>query len=76
MAFFTLAFTAKVMLPALKVALVVGSILAFINHGGAIVRMDFDGGRLLQVLLSYMVPYCVSIYSAVKAIQSHDRTRT
>jgi len=68
--FFELAFTSSIVIPALKVALFVGTLLALINHGTAIVEMDLSISRLFQVVLTYFVPYGVSTYSAVKAIQN------
>ncbi|GAA6137848.1 hypothetical protein NBRC116583_15950 [Arenicella sp. 4NH20-0111] len=70
--FFTLALSARVVLPSLKIAAVVGTILAAINHGGTIMRMDMNAVSALQLVLTYIVPYCVSTYSAVRAIQSHE----
>ena len=47
---------------AIKVALVVGSALNLINQGGRLI----EGLPLswFQVMLNYLVPYCVSSYSA------------
>lgn len=49
---------------AIKVALVVGTILNLINQGGRL----FDGLPLswFHVGLNYLVPYCVSSYSAAR----------
>ena len=47
---------------ALKVALVVGSILFVINHGAAVVKGNMTCGRWLSGLLTYLVPYCVNIH--------------
>ena len=47
------------------VAVVVGTVLVAINHGDAIVRGDFSLGRGVRVLLTVLVPYCVSTYSSV-----------
>ena len=46
-----------------------GTILALINHGSALRQGIPDGERLLQIGLTYLVPYCVSSYSAVRALQ-------
>jgi hypothetical protein len=54
---------------ALKVASVVGTILCLINHAPAMVSQQFSGGNLLQMMLTYLVPYCVSTYSSVKMIR-------
>jgi hypothetical protein len=51
------------------VALVVGSILVIINHGDAILRGDLSAGRLLRIMLTIAVPYCVSTYSSVSALR-------
>jgi hypothetical protein len=48
----------------LLTSLVVGSILAAINHGIEIVKLDVDLSRLLRISLTYIVPYCVATYSA------------
>jgi len=45
------------------VALVVGTILNLINQGDALVTgMSID---VVKLLLTYLVPYCVSTYGAV-----------
>ncbi len=52
---------------ALKYAMVVGAVLIAINHGNAIVANEVSTGRLLQMLLTTLVPYCVSTASSVGA---------
>jgi hypothetical protein len=69
--FLALAGTSGVVLSSLKIALVVGSILALINHGPAILGLNLTGRSFLQILLTYMVPYSVSTYSSVRALQRH-----
>ena len=49
---------------AILTSLLVGSILAAINHGLEIVRFDVDADRLFRICLTYVVPYCVATYSA------------
>lgn len=53
-----------IVLAAIRVALVVGTILNLINQGGRI----FDGlsPSWFHVVLNYLVPYCVSSYSAAR----------
>jgi len=46
---------------ALKVALVVGSLLFAINHGSAVLR-EMTRERWLMGLFTYLVPYTVSIH--------------
>ncbi len=47
---------------AVRVALVVGSILFLINHGGAVMDKHMTRDRWISVLLTYCVPYGVSIH--------------
>jgi hypothetical protein len=58
---------------AARVALVVGSVLIAINHGAALLRGDLTRGRLLQIVLTVCVPYCVSTYSSVSAMREQGR---
>lgn len=51
----------------IKVSLLVGSILMFINHGDAILAGDLDQYRIAKILLTYMVPYLVSTQAGVAA---------
>ena len=49
----------------LKVALVVGSILALINYGDRLFfRHDMTLGAWLKLLITYCVPYGVATYGA------------
>lgn len=57
---------------ALKVALVVGTILGIINHGQAILTGHFTTDRLISLLLTYLVPFSVSMYSQVRAKMQRD----
>ena len=58
------AFTLRIVRSALKVSLVVGTILNFVNQGGPILA----GARIdwFHLVLNYFVPYCASSYSATK----------
>lgn len=59
------------MVSALKVALVVGSLLNLVNQGGNLL----DGLPLntVQMLMNFVVPYCVSSYSAARnEMQRHE----
>jgi hypothetical protein len=55
---------------ALWCALVVGAVLIAINHGDAIRVGEITQGRFVQIGLTLLVPYCVSTYSSVSAMQS------
>ena len=49
-------------LPAIKVALIVGTLLNIVNQGARL--FDDQPLNLLQLALNYFVPFCVSSYSA------------
>jgi len=51
-------------LAAIKVSLVVGTILNLINQGGRL--LDGLPPSWFHVALNYLVPYCVSSYSAAR----------
>ncbi len=46
----------------IKTALVVGSLLFGINHGLALLRGEMTQERWISVVLSYVMPYLVSVY--------------
>ncbi len=54
----------SMILPALKVSAVVGSVLNLVNNGPAL--LDHQSVNLWQVFLNYVVPFCVSSYSAAR----------
>lgn len=53
-----------IVLAALKVALVVGTILNLINQGGRV--LEGMPPSWFHVVLNFLVPYCVSSYSAAR----------
>ncbi|MEE9595206.1 MAG: nitrate/nitrite transporter NrtS [Acidiferrobacterales bacterium] len=64
------AFQKTVYVHAIKVTLVVGTILALINHGDTLLEGSFSAKTLFQIALTYLVPYGVSIYASVEAIRN------
>lgn len=54
----------QIVLPALKVALVVGTLLNLVNQGGSL--LSGEPINLMQMLLNFVVPFCVSSYSAAR----------
>ncbi len=65
------AFVAKrTVVRALKVCGIVGSILMLINQGDLIFLGSFP--PLWKVLLTYMVPYCVSSYSTAMLLMEFN----
>lgn len=59
-----LACTQRIAGNALRVSLVVGTVLNVINQGGDLISGDKVSWG--HALLNYLVPYCVSSYSAAK----------
>jgi hypothetical protein len=49
-----------------KIALIVGTILAILNHGDKLLLLQLAYLDIGKILLTYAVPYCVSTYSSVK----------
>ncbi len=47
---------------AIKVALLVGTLLFVINHGYALLRGQMTPSRWISAALTYVVPYCVNIH--------------
>lgn len=58
---------------AFKVAVIVGSILALINHGDAMVAGMVTLTIAIKIALTFLVPYCVFTYSSVQAIRHGNR---
>ncbi len=65
-------FRKDVKMRALKVSLVVGTLLMLINHADTIVNSGLTGNILVKIIMSYLVPYFVSAFSSVQTIQSHN----
>lgn len=59
-----------IVVAAVKVALVVGTILNLINQGGRL--LDGLPPSWFHVVLNYLVPYCVSTYSAARNEMRRD----
>ncbi|MEQ1814695.1 MAG: nitrate/nitrite transporter NrtS [Candidatus Nitrotoga sp.] len=62
--FFRIALSRHIVIRALKISLVVGSVLNLVNQGESLLH----GGTIswLHLILNYLVPYCVASYSAAK----------
>jgi hypothetical protein len=60
----------------LKMALVVGTLLAVINHGQALLTGHFVPGELLPLCLTYCVPFAVAMYSQVQGKRQRDLAST
>ncbi|MDA7965618.1 nitrate/nitrite transporter NrtS [Ruegeria sp.] len=67
--FWQIATERSVVLRALRIALIVGFVLAIINHGDRLLTGSFDMGAVVKIILTFLVPYCVSTYSSVLAVR-------
>jgi hypothetical protein len=64
-----IAFEASVVWRALKMMVIVGCILAAINHGDALITGGMTGAAWMKIALTFAVPYCVSTISSVQALR-------
>ena len=74
-AWLAIAFEASVRKRALKVAMLVGSILAVINHGDALLSGDASTTVWIKIVLTFVVPYCVATFASVQAIRQRSGVR-
>lgn len=54
----------------LKVAGIVGTALVAINQGNRLLAGEWSTEIALKIVLTYLVPYCVSTYASVAAMRS------
>jgi len=64
-----------VLVRGLKAGAVVGTILAAINQGDLILAGALSVDNAWKILLTYLVPFCVSTYASVSAIIDHRDDR-
>lgn len=55
-----------------RVALLVGTLLAIINHGGRLLDLDVDAEVAIKIFLTYLVPYCVSTWASVQTASANQ----
>ncbi len=55
----------EIIIRALKIALLVGTLLALINHFDSIISLNLSGLQIFKILITYTVPFGVSTYSQV-----------
>jgi hypothetical protein len=56
---------------ALKVALIVGSILFLVNHGNALLKGQMSRDRWISAMITYCVPYIVSMHGQYSSHSRH-----
>lgn len=59
---------------ALIIAVVVGTILNTINSYDVIWESNFTFRNVLRIVLTYITPFCVSLYSSTLASKSFEKT--
>jgi spore maturation protein SpmB len=52
---------------ALLVAVIVGTVLNIINSYDVFVDGAFTAKNVIRIMLTYITPFCVSLYSSIKA---------
>jgi hypothetical protein len=63
-AFLAAATRREVLSRSAKIALFVGTVLAFVNHGDTLISGTVTGREVVQIVVSYFVPFCVATWSA------------
>ncbi len=55
----------------------IGTVLVAVNHGDALLRGDISSMRIVKILVTMVIPYCVSTMSSVGAMREarHARDR-
>ncbi len=59
-----------------KIGILVGTVLAVINHGGVLMRGELTSGIALKIGLTYLVPFVVATWSALAASRMSSPVRT
>jgi len=59
--------TKKNIFRALLVAIVIGSLLNLINSYDIFIEGRFTGRNIIKIALTFITPFCVSLYSSTKA---------
>ena len=60
----------------IKTALVVGTILALINHGQDLLSGHFSPQWVIPVCITYLVPFSVATYGQVQGKRQRDRLQS
>lgn len=68
--FLSIALRRDIVTQALAYALGIGALLILINHGDALLAGELSIDRILKMVLTIFVPYCVSTASSVGTIRA------
>ena len=71
-----LAVRGDVVVRSLKIAAVVGTLLALINHYDRIFAWSWDVSMVVKIGMTYLVPYGVSTVAAVGALVAEQERNT
>jgi hypothetical protein len=63
------------LLRSIKTALLVGTILALINHGQELLAGQFSWRWVIPMLITYLVPFSVATYGQVQGKRQRDLAR-
>lgn len=70
-AWLSLATRRDVMRRSTKVSIVVGTVLALINHGDSILGGTLTVQGVARIVLTYLVPFSVSTWASVQSLRSN-----
>jgi hypothetical protein len=62
-------------LRSIKTALVIGTILAIINHGQQLLSGHFSLNWIIPMLITYLVPFSVATYGQVQGKRQRDKQK-
>lgn len=65
-------FRGDLLVQGVKVALVVGTIMVFVNHLTCCINQQINVRHPFQIILCYLVPFLVSIYVGTVRISGQD----
>jgi len=68
----TIIMTAKNIYAALLAAAVVGTLLNLINSYDVFWQGKFTGRNIMRIVLTYVSPFCVSLYSSIKSVKENS----
>ena len=51
---------------AMRISLVVGTLLGLINHYDMFISGNYEMSRIVKILITYLVPFSVSLYSTTR----------
>ena len=63
----------SVVLRGLAFSAIVGTVLVVVNHGDALMNGDVSAARLMKIVITMLIPYCVSTVSSVGAMLTARR---